>query len=357
MTFDSGNVYVELFKNLIDESKELCLSLLEHLSMECKPETPILNSVKRTIAFTLLVTLGIALLNTPAVQAAGKLSTILNSTEVKLNNLKSVDFQIISSGSIANDLFLNGNRNRSSEGGYEVEVTSKTSNSYTLTFTPNRPIVNSQYLLLVSESPDGSPALELQVAINMDPELEGLFNVEGFSFECKKSGDYLCIVTPEISGDAFDEELEGWIPYNVEIKSRAKGTSKWSRTSYEGYDLATKASWMFSKNISSPTEVAVKIKYREKVYNLTSMALPVPNLSMIAPGSAIVGKNFTVQISGPKSYSGKCFVNKFQVQIKNGLGKISLYGKQPGNLYLFLSCDSSANWASKSQGRNVYIRD
>ena len=314
------------------------------------------STMRKFSLFIVLIFIGTTFSEFAPALATSNLSTVSDMREVRINRVQSVDFQIISSGETSGDLYLNGNPNQSSEEGYAVEVTSRSTNSYTLTFTPTRPIFNAQYPLEVSQSANGDGALELQVSINLDPELENLFRVDGFTFECSANG-YLCEVRPQITGGDYPEELEMWVPYEVEIKSRAKGSTKWSSTSYESYVLTTDAQWAYSRSISLPTEVAVRIKYRDKLFNFVSVALPIPKISFTAPGSAIVGKNFTVLISGPKKYSGMCSVNGFQVSIKNGVGRTTIYGKRPGNLRLFMICNSNPNWANTSQGRDIYIRN
>ena len=288
--------------------------------------------------------------------AYSPLSTVSNNDEIRIGHVTSVEYQINSSNGTTGDLLLNGNPNQSSQDGYEVEVTAKSAKSYTLTFTPTRPIFNAQYPLLVSQSPNGADALELQVSINLDPEYENLFHVDGFTFECSSTGDYLCVVSPQISDVKYPKELEMWVPYEIERKSRAKGSTKWSSVSYEGFPLTDEARWGYSRDISVPTEVSVKVKYREKIFNFISIALPIPRVSLSTAGSAIVGQNFSVSISGPKNYSATCSINGFQLAVKNGVGKISLYGKRPGNLRLFAVCKANANWATASQGRDIYIR-
>jgi hypothetical protein len=224
--------------------------------------------------------------------------------------------------------------------------------------TPLRPIINAEFPLYVSKSAGKSDAIELQVSINLDPEAEKLFQVDGFNFECSSTGGYLCVVTSEITGTEYPEEYENWGElYSVGISTRAKGAKKWTKLDTQSFNLGQNAEYAISKEISVSTEVAAKVIYRKKTYNLTSTALPIPSFKLSAPGSAIVGKDFTLVLTGPKKYSASCMVNySVPLVIKNGYGKSVLYGKKPGNLHLFVVCKANSNWAVTSGWRDVYIR-
>lgn len=297
------------------------------------------------------------LLHVDVTRAAGSLSTILNQDEIRISHLHSVDFQINSVNGTDKSLFLNGDENSHSEDGFSVKVSSRTNIAYILTVTPIRPVFNAQYSLLVSQDQNGSNGIELQVSINLNPEAEDLFHVDGFSFECSSTGAYVCTVDADITGAEYEKEYEMWIPYKSEISTRTIGTKKWKPLSSGAFNLSETAEYAVSKYISVPTEVAAKVTYGDKIYNFVAIALPIPTLTLSAPGSAFVGKNFILSLTGSKRYSANCTINgSTKVTIKSGVGKVALYGKYPGNLHLFVICKANNSWALASQWRDIYIR-
>ena len=218
--------------------------------------------------------------------------------------------------------------------------------------TPLRPLTNDTYELKISTDSNGSNAITLSYFINLDLDAEDLYTVNGFSLDC--GIDNICRVQPDIIGD-YPDEWAGQA--KIEFRTRAKGTNKWTSYAPEFDTFWNEPSELNLKFIYAPTDVVAKVTYKNRVFNLSTTIKPKPALSLSAPGSAIVGFNFTVLISGPKKYSGSCSINGLQVAIKNGVGKIALYGKTPGNLRLWMVCNANSNWAATSQGRNVYIRN
>jgi hypothetical protein len=249
-------------------------------------------------------------------------------------------------------LYINQTPNAFETPNYKAEVTSKTDSQYDLTVTPLRPLDNGTHELKISTDSNGSNAITLTYTINVDLDAENLYKVNSFSLDC--GVDNICRVQPDITGD-YPDEWAGQA--KIEFRTRAKGTNKWTNYSPKFDTFWDEPSELNLNFISTPTDVAAKVTYRNQVFNLSTTIKPKPGISLSAPGSAIVGFNFTVLISGPKKYSGSCSVNGFKVAIKNGIGRLTLYGKTPGNLRLWMVCNANSNWAATSQGRYVYIRN
>ena len=284
--------------------------------------------------------------------ASPVLSTQFNQTMFTTERNQPITFSVYSSIGTAGDLYINQSPNASETSYYKVEVTSKTNSQYDLMITPLRPLTNDTYELKISTDSNGSNAITLSYFINLDLDAEDLYTVNGFSLDC--GIDNICRVQPDIIGD-YPDEWAGQA--KIEFRTRAKGTNKWTSYAPEFDTFWNEPSELNLKFISAPTDVVAKVTYKNRVFNLSTTIKPKPALSLSAPGSAIVGFNFTVLISGPKKYSGSCSINGLQVAIKNGVGKIALYGKTPGNLRLWMVCNANSNWAATSQGRNVYIRN
>ena len=284
--------------------------------------------------------------------ASPVLSTQFNQTMFTTERNQPITFSVYSSIGTAGDLYINQSPNASETSYYKVEVTSKTNSQYDLMITPLRPLTNDTYELKISTDSNGSNAITLSYFINLDLDAEDLYTVNGFSLDC--GIDNICRVQPDIIGD-YPDEWAGQA--KIEFRTRAKGTNKWTSYAPEFDTFWNEPSELNLKFIYAPTDVVAKVTYKNRVFNLSTTIKPKPTLSLSAPGSAIVGFNFTVLISGPKKYSGSCSINGLQVAIKNGVGKIALYGKTPGNLRLWMVCNANSNWAATSQGRNVYIRN
>ena len=284
--------------------------------------------------------------------ASPVLSTQFNQTMFTTERNQPITFSVYSSIGTAGDLYINQSPNASETSYYKVEVTSKTNSQYDLMITPLRPLTNDTYELKISTDSNGSNAITLCYFINLDLDAEDLYTVNGFSLDC--GIDNICRVQPDIIGD-YPDEWAGQA--KIEFRTRAKGTNKWTSYAPEFDTFWNEPSELNLKFISAPTDVVAKVTYKNRVFNLSTTIKPKPALSLSAPGSAIVGFNFTVLISGPKKYSGSCSINGLQVAIKNGVGKIALYGKTPGNLRLWMVCNANSNWAATSQGRDVYIRN
>lgn len=284
--------------------------------------------------------------------ASPVLSTQFNQTIFTTERNQPITFSVYSSIGTAGDLYINQSPNASETSYYKVEVTSKTNSQYDLMITPLRPLTNDTYELKISTDSNGSNAITLSYFINLDLDAEDLYTVNGFSLDC--GIDNICRVQPDITGD-YPDEWAGQA--KIEFRTRAKGTNKWTNYSPKFDTFWDEPSELNLNFISTPTDVAAKVTYRNQVFNLSTTIKPKPGISLSAPGSAIVGFNFTVLISGPKKYSGSCSVNGSKVAIKNGIGRLTLYGKTPGNLRLWMVCNANSNWAATSQGRYVYIRN
>jgi hypothetical protein len=283
--------------------------------------------------------------------ASPVLSTEFNNTMFITDQNQPITFSVYSSIGTTGVLYINQKPGAFETSNYKAEVTSKTNSKYDLTITPLRPLVNSTHELKISTDSNGLNAITLTYTINVDLDAENLYTVNTFSLDC--GIDNICRVQPDITGDYPDE----WVGQaKIEFRIRAKGTNKWTNYAPKFDTFGDEPSELNLKFISTPTDVAAIVTYRNQVFNLSTTIKPKPALSLSAPGSAIVGFNFTVLISGPKKYSGSCSVNGFQIAIKNGIGKLSLYGKTPGNLRLWMVCKANSNWAATSQGRYIYIR-
>jgi hypothetical protein len=227
-----------------------------------------------------------------------------------------------------------------------------------LHLTPNRPFHETQSDLFISQDKDGANCEQIEVYRSIDPISNALFTVESFGLDCTYGN--VCSVIPVVNGD-YPLEWAGE-SFSVEwgLRERGKGKFKTPFGSVEG-QLSEPLDFSNLSDefggVKVPTELRAIVTYRSKKYSMVTLVLPKPALNLSAPGSAIVGFNFSVLISSTKNYSGTCSVNGFQVAIKNGAGKIVLYGKKPGNLRLTLNCNSSSNWAATSVGRDIYIRN
>jgi hypothetical protein len=300
--------------------------------------------------FGLVIALLLAIIPESLAGASPVLSTKFNQTIFTTDHNQPITIPVLSSIGTNGSIFINGSPNVDESPFYKAEVTSKTGSQYIFTVTPVRPITNGTYELNLSTDASGSNQISLNYSINLDLDSENLYTVNGFSLEC--SGQNSCHVQPDITGDYPDE----WVGQaKIEFRTRAKGASKWSSYPPIFDTFVNEPSELFLK-LSAPTEITAKVSYRDQVFNLYTTVKPKPTLFLSAPGSAIVGFNFTATISGPKTYSGSCFVNGFSVAVKNGVGKIGLYGKRPGNLRLWMTCTANSNWEATSQGTDIYIR-
>ncbi len=244
--------------------------------------------------------------------ASPVLSTKFNQTIFTTERNQPITFSVFSSIGTAGDLYINQSPNTSETAYYKAEVTSKTNSQYDLMITPLRPLSNGAYELKISTDSNGSNAITLSYFINLDLDAENLYTVNGFSLDC--GVDNVCRVQPDITGD-YPDEWAG--EAKIEFRTRAKGTIKWTNYPPEYDTFFDEPSELNLKFISIPTDVGAKVTYKNRVFNLATTIKPKPALSLSAPGSAIVGFNFTVLISGPKKYSGNCSVNGFQVTVKN----------------------------------------
>jgi hypothetical protein len=308
--------------------------------------------LKKTYLVGLLIVLIMNINSGSLAGASPVLSTEFNQDTFIAEHNESITFTIYSSIGTAGSIFINKEPDAYEFSKFKVEVTSKTSSGYELTVTPFRPLSNFNSEFNISTDSNGSNAITLRYVTNLDLDDENLYTVNGFSLDC--GTENICHVQPDITGD-YPDEWAGQA--KIEFRTRAKGTNKWSSYAPVFDTFWDDPSELNLKFISTPTEVAAKVTYRNRIINLITTIKPTPKLSLSAPGSAIVGFNFTVLISGPKSYSGTCSVNGFKVAVKNGAGKIALYGKSPGNLRLWMVCNANSNWGATSQGRDIYIRN
>ena len=308
--------------------------------------------VKKTFFWGLVIALVVTINSGSLAGASPVLSTKFNQTIFTTDHNQPITFSVYSSIGTTGVLYINQTPNAFETSNYKAEVTSKTDSQYDLTITPLRPLSNDTYELRISTDSDGSNEITLSYSINLDLDAENLYTVNSFSLDC--GSDNNCRVRPDITGD-YPDEWAGQA--KIEFRTRPKGTNKWTSYAPKFDTFWDEPSELNLKFISTPTDVAAKVTYKNRVFNLSTTIKPKPTLSLSAPGSAIVGFNFTVLISGPKKYSGSCSVNGFQVSIKNGVGKIALYGKTPGNLRLWMVCNANSNWAATSQGRSIYIRN
>jgi hypothetical protein len=337
--------------------------------------------MKRRLILIVLATLGLCSLQDNLSFGASPLSTVDPSARIDpldkigdrnviyIRHAKSVEFQIISAIGTTGDLYLNGSPNKTSQGGLEVagfeaEVSSKTSSSYTLKVSPVHPIFNARYPLVVSLNQDGS-ALELQVEINLDPEAENIFHLDGFSFDCADSinGFSLCTVSSQISGTEYVKEYDSWYTYKLEVSSRPRGSKSWKKTDlFKNQDFPLSHNVQVEMNVSVPTELRATVRYRDRNYAAIGTALPRAEIELSAPGSAIVGNTFTLSLKSNRvNYAGTCKINagskgSTSFAVRGGYGKALLYGKFPGNLRLFVYCEANGSWQSTGASRDIYIR-
>ena len=108
--------------------------------------------------------------------------------------------------------------------------------------------------------------------------------------------------------------------------------------------------------VVKPLEVKGSASFEGQRTDFSSVIYPRAKLNVTSTNAATVGQNFYLFVSSIKQYSATCSVNNsIPLNIKNGFGKALIYGRTPGNLNLYVTCQSP-NWANSYGTRFVYIR-
>lgn len=288
------------------------------------------------------------------------LSTVSSDTNVEVN-LQGIDYVINSSNGTNQDLYFSNSKdfldteiNRWGDSRFSLEITSKNTNSYMLRITPNRPLIETCYDLYISQNSDGMNAIQRGIC-TPGAYSQKLYSLKNFDFFCNTS--QICRINSYFEGEFSDEWAADVI--TVAWQVRTKGTKQWAGYPPTEYPLSEDIKFVDYVGTSEPEEVRALITYRGKKYT-TSQAtvLPIPKLTIRAPGAAIVGSNFKVVVNAPKSYSANCDLNSnAKFSIKNGIGRVTVYGRMPGRTILIVSCSPNSHWAAALEKGEIYIRE
>jgi hypothetical protein len=108
--------------------------------------------------------------------------------------------------------------------------------------------------------------------------------------------------------------------------------------------------------MTKPPKVRADVVFEGQTYNFETTVKLKSSISISAPGAAIVGQLFNVQVQTSKQYSGICSLAGKNFNIRNGVGSTRVYGVRPGGLTLWVTCPENASWMNLSATRYMYIR-
>jgi len=291
---------------------------------------------------------------------APPLSTVSTNTNIEVK-LQGIDYVINSSNGTNQDLYFSNSKefldveiNEWRDGRFYLEIISKTPNSYTLRITPNRPLIETCYDLYISQNSDGMNAIQRGIC-TPGAYSQKLYSLKNFDFFCNTS--LICRINSYFEGEYAQEWTADVI--TVAWQVRPKGTKQWAWYPPAEYSINEDIKFVDYVGTREPAEVRATITYRGKEYTTSQVAiLPIPKLIIRAPGAAIVGSNFKVVVNALKSYSANCNLNSnAKFSIKNGVGKVTVYGRMPGRTILIVTCSANANWAGAVEKSEIYIRD
>lgn len=272
------------------------------------------------------------------------------------------DLTIFDDSSPTNDnrykaLYFNNSPERDNRYEYSVRSLGRLKPYYLVEITPTIPYKNGRYELVIDLV--GHKPLTLTVFIDGEngnsPPVEWYFDVK-----CPSplyNSQMKCIIYPELVDEEQDEQAESIEGnYKVTYYLRPKSSKVWKKERAFSWDIQKAVESTFAK-LTQPIDVKLEIRFQGEDYFVKPFTVfPRAALKLMSPNAAIVGDYFWLQVNTVKQYSGKCYVNsQFAFNIKNGYGRISVYGKTPGNLDIYVSC-TSTNWANTNAYKFVYIR-
>lgn len=249
-------------------------------------------------------------------------------------------------------VYLDGQYRSVSTKGYVARVEGVETGLIKVVVSPSDPIVNGTFNLQIDFY--HGPALNITIKVNIDVKAQALYSTT-FTFECEtpEYGKNLkCSIYPEITGSGINM-VSG--KYKSILSYQTIGTSKFK--SDKAFFWNIKESVVYTSDvITKPTKVRATVSFEGKTFKFETDVKLKSYLSIIAPGAAIVGASFTVQVKTVKQYSGECslYGNKFKV--RNGIGVVKVYGVKPGGLTLYVTCPSTSTWEQISGSRYMYIR-
>ena len=249
-------------------------------------------------------------------------------------------------------LYFNNSLDIFNTEGYRVQSDGQNGSYYTVSVVPADPIKNGTYSLAIQQL--NSKVLYMTIVINIDVKAQGLYATT-FDFECNVPNfneSAKCTITPQIDG-AGRNLASG--KYNVSYSYRTKGSSSWIKQKNFDWDIKEGVISTFIK-VVKPLEVKGSASFEGQRTDFSSVIYPRAKLNVTSTNAATVGQNFYLFVSSIKQYSATCSVNNsIPLNIKNGFGKALIYGRTPGNLNLYVTCQSP-NWANSYGTRFVYIR-
>ena len=248
--------------------------------------------------------------------------------------------------------------------GYGLNIKRKpriveSSNYWTIIIDPKgiRGMKNGTYNLHIFELSKGSSQpIGLTINVNIDAKKENLYTTN-FELKCSVAyfgADQSCTVTPNIQGDG-KALVSG--KYQINYEYLVVGQKKWVKGKPFSWDISQSVIF-YPFKITKPTQLKVNVVFENQQYSLSKDSLkPYAKIELSAPGAAIVGDSFVLSATSNKNYSADCVVNNetMKFKIRNGFGRIQIYGVTPGNLTLYVSCKSS-NWSDSGSSKFVYIR-
>ena len=249
-------------------------------------------------------------------------------------------------------LYFNNSLDIFNTEGYRVQSNGQNGSYYTVAVEPADPIKNGTYSLAIQQL--NSKVLYMTIVINIDVKAQGLYATT-FDFECNVPNyneSAKCTITPKIDGAGRDLATGKYI---VSYSYRSKGSSSWIEQKKFTWDIQQGVISTFI-SVTKPLEIKGSATFEGQTTNFNSTIYPRVKLNATSTNAAIVGQNFYLFVASIKQYSASCSVNNsIPFNIKSGFGKVLIYGKTPGNLNLYISCQSPS-WANSFASRFVYIR-
>lgn len=250
-------------------------------------------------------------------------------------------------------VYLNDEYRRVYGKGFSAYVDGVETGKIKVVVYPTNPFFNGNYILNVNFY--NGPDVSIKVNVNIDVKALGLYTTT-FEFDCDSPayGKSLnCNVYPEISGDG-KEMVAG--TFKTTLSYQVVGTSKWRTDKPFTWDIK-KGVVHTSDPMVKPTKVRAEIVFDGQTYNFETIVKLKSTISISAPGAAIVGESFNVQVKTSKQHSGTCSLFGTKFNVRNGVGSTRVYGIKPGNLTLWVICAENSTWASMSTTKYMYIRD
>jgi hypothetical protein len=178
-----------------------------------------------------------------------------------------------------------------------------------------------------------------------------------FNFDCYEPyyGQYLkCEITPYRGGTGADL-ITG--RFKVDYLYRYIGQNSWLKGKTFFADIENGV-YFYPFKSTRPTELKVEVEFEGEKFTFRDVKIsPMVKIQLSAPGSAIVGQNFLLQVRTQKNYSAQCITNPdLRFSLKNGVANVRMYLQTLWANNLIVVCKSN-NWADSSASRVIYIRE